>query len=93
MICKSMQRENAATRRRTALDMYLNAGTNERNWFVAGLEFGINNVGKPVLIVKALYGLHSSGAQWREHMVLIVKALYGLHSSGAQWREHMANTL
>ena len=47
---------------------YLNAGTKEKNWFVAGLEFGPQNVGKPVLIVKALYGLRSSGAQWREHM-------------------------
>jgi hypothetical protein len=47
---------------------YLNAGTKERNWFTAGLEFGLNNVGKPILIVKALYGLRSSGAQWREHM-------------------------
>ena len=47
---------------------YLNAGTKEENWFVAGLEFGPQNIGKPVLIVKALYGLRSSGAQWREHM-------------------------
>jgi hypothetical protein len=47
---------------------YLNAGTKEKNWFIAGLEFGMNNVGKAVLIVKALYGLRSSGAQWREHM-------------------------
>ena len=47
---------------------YLNAGTKERNYFFCGLEFGPHNVGKPVLIVKALYGLRSSGAQWREHM-------------------------
>ena len=47
---------------------YLNANTKERNYFICGLEFGPQNEGKPVLIVKALYGLRSSGAQWREHM-------------------------
>jgi Reverse transcriptase (RNA-dependent DNA polymerase) len=52
---------------------YLNAGTKERNWFVAGLEFGPQHVGKPVLIVKALYGLRSSGAQWREHMATTLR--------------------
>ena len=40
-------------------NVYLNAGTKEQNWFVAGLEFGLNNVGKPLQIVKALYGLRS----------------------------------
>jgi hypothetical protein len=47
---------------------YLNATTKEFNWFVAGPELGSDNVGKSVLIVRALYGLRSSGAQWREHL-------------------------
>jgi Reverse transcriptase (RNA-dependent DNA polymerase) len=47
---------------------YLNAPTKEKNWFKAGIEFGPDNVGKPVLIVRALYGLRSSGAMWRQHM-------------------------
>ena len=47
---------------------YLNALTKEKNWFIAGPELGSDNIGKPVLIVRALYGLRSSGAQWREHM-------------------------
>jgi hypothetical protein len=47
---------------------YLNATTKEKNWFVAGPEHGADNIGKPVLIVRALYGLRSSGAQWREHL-------------------------
>ena len=47
---------------------YLNATTKEKNWFIAGPELGHDNIGKPVLIVRALYGLRSSGAQWREHM-------------------------
>jgi Reverse transcriptase (RNA-dependent DNA polymerase) len=47
---------------------YLNASTKEKNWFKAGIEFGPDNVGKLVLIVRALYGLRSSGAMWRQHM-------------------------
>ena len=35
---------------------------------IAGLEFGANTVGRPVLIVQALYGLKSSGARWKDHM-------------------------
>ena len=46
---------------------YLNAGTKERIYTIAGKEFG-SNCGKRVLIVRALYGLKSSGAQWRAHM-------------------------
>jgi Reverse transcriptase (RNA-dependent DNA polymerase) len=52
---------------------YLNAGTKEKNWFAAGVEFGPDNVGKAVLIVRALYGLRSSGAMWRQHMADTLK--------------------
>ena len=47
---------------------YLNAPTKEKVYTIAGLEFGATNVGRPVLIVWALYGLKSSGARWRDHM-------------------------
>jgi len=47
---------------------YLNAETKEKVYTIAGLEFGPDNVGRPVLIVRALYGLKSSGARWRDHM-------------------------
>ena len=47
---------------------YLNAPTRERLYTIAGMEFGANFVGRPVLIVRALYGLKSSGARWRDHM-------------------------
>jgi hypothetical protein len=30
----------------------------------AGPEFGPNNVGRTVIIVRAMYGLKSSGAAW-----------------------------
>ena len=46
----------------------LNAPTKEKCWFKAGLEFGPDRVGQPVMIVRAMYGLKSSGARWRDHM-------------------------
>jgi Reverse transcriptase (RNA-dependent DNA polymerase) len=52
---------------------YLNATTKEKNWFVAGREHGPDHVGKSVLIVRALYGLRSSGAQWREHLATTLR--------------------
>jgi Reverse transcriptase (RNA-dependent DNA polymerase) len=47
---------------------YLNAPTKEKVYTIAGLEFGATNAGRPVMIVRALYGLKSSGARWRDHM-------------------------
>jgi len=47
---------------------YLNAPTKERVYTTAGPEFGPSRMGKPVLIVRALYGLKSSGARWHDHM-------------------------
>jgi hypothetical protein len=46
---------------------YLNAPTKEKAYTIAGLEFGADKVGRPVLIVRAL-GSKSSGARWRDHM-------------------------
>ena len=47
---------------------YLNALTGEKVYIIAGLEFGASNVGRPTKIVRALYGLKSSGAHWWDHM-------------------------
>jgi hypothetical protein len=47
---------------------YLNAGTKERVYTMAGPKFGAN-AGRPVLIVRALYGLKSSGARWGDHIL------------------------
>ena len=48
---------------------YLNAPTKEKVYTIAGLEFGAEKVDRPaVLIVRALYGPNSSGAQWCDHM-------------------------
>jgi Reverse transcriptase (RNA-dependent DNA polymerase) len=46
---------------------YINAPTKEKVWFRAGPELG-EHAGKVVVIVRALYGLKSSGARFREHM-------------------------
>ena len=46
---------------------YINAETKEKVWFRGGDEMGPDK-GKVVVIVRALYGLKSSGARWREHM-------------------------
>ena len=43
---------------------YLNAPCREKIWFVAGKECG-EYAGQPCKLVRALYGLKSSGAAWR----------------------------
>ena len=52
---------------------YINAETKEKVWFRAGSELGANNKGKVVVIVRALYGLKSSGARFREHLAQMLR--------------------
>ena len=59
---------------------YLNADTEERVWFRAGEEWG-EHQGKPVLIVKALYGLKGSGKAWRSHLAHYLRDTMGFESS------------
>ena len=61
---------------------YLNAPTKERCYTIAGPEFGKANEGRPVRIVRALYGLKSSGARWRDHMAATLREA-GFESSKA----------
>jgi hypothetical protein len=58
---------------------YINAKTNEKVYTTTGPEFG-SNAGRPAIIVRALYGLKSSGARWRDHLANILKQL-GFKSS------------
>jgi hypothetical protein len=44
---------------------YLQAPAREKVHTTAGPEFGPDNIGKTVIIVRAMYGLKSSGAAWR----------------------------
>ena len=46
---------------------YLTAPCREKCWTIGGKEFG-SNAGKPFIIRRALYGLKSSGAAFREHL-------------------------
>ncbi|KAL7557773.1 hypothetical protein ACA910_020290 [Epithemia clementina (nom. ined.)] len=52
---------------------YLNAPTKEKTYTIAGLEFGANIVGLPALITRALYGLKSSAARWRDHISATIR--------------------
>jgi Reverse transcriptase (RNA-dependent DNA polymerase) len=52
---------------------YLNAPTKERLYTIAGPEFGPSKAGRPVLIVRALYGLRSSGARFHDHMAATLR--------------------
>ena len=44
----------------------MNAPCREKIWFKAGLECGNELVGKVCKLIRALYGLKSSGASWRK---------------------------
>jgi len=54
---------------------YINTEVREQVYFIAGDEFGPTQKGKPVIIIKALYGLKTSGAAWRAHLA---ETLYSL---------------
>jgi hypothetical protein len=43
---------------------YLQAHVHEKVHTTAGPEFGPNNIGRTVLVVRAMYGLKSGGAAW-----------------------------
>ncbi len=53
---------------------YLNAPTQEKVYSTAGKEFG-SHAGEFIIIVRALYGLKSSGAAWRSHLALTLTSL------------------
>ena len=61
---------------------YLSAPCRERIWTIAGPEFGVKDCGKTMLVVRALYGLKSSGAAFRS---FLAETLYdlGYHPSSA----------
>jgi len=54
---------------------YLNAPTKEKYYIVTGPEFGALEQGKIAIIVRALYGLKSSGAMWRAHFAATLRDL------------------
>mmetsp|Transcript_12139 Transcript_12139/g.17505 ORF Transcript_12139/g.17505 Transcript_12139/m.17505 type:complete len:474 (-) Transcript_12139:35-1456(-) len=53
---------------------YLNAPTKEKVYIITGPEFGPEE-GRVAVVVRALYGLKSSGAQWRSHFASTLRDL------------------
>jgi hypothetical protein len=47
---------------------YLQAPVREKVHTTAGPEFGPNNIGRTVIVVRAMYGLKSSGAAWHSKL-------------------------
>ena len=54
---------------------YLNAPVKEKLYTIAGKEFGPKNQGRPVMIVRALYGLRSSGKAFRDHLAMHLREM------------------
>jgi Reverse transcriptase (RNA-dependent DNA polymerase) len=55
---------------------YINADSKENLYIKeAGPEFGPGFIGRPCMIVRALYGLKSSGARWHDHMAQTLRDL------------------
>jgi hypothetical protein len=61
---------------------YLNAPVKEKIYTIAGKEFGPKFEGKTVLIVRALYGLRSSGKAFRDYLANNLREM-GYNSSKA----------
>ena len=56
---------------------YLNAETREKVWFKAGPEWGSSRQETPVIIVRALYGLKSSGVEWKKTFSEYIRSALG----------------
>ena len=56
------------------LNAYVQASVTEKVWTTLGPEFG-KDVGKTVVIVRALYGLKSAGAAFRSHLARCMESL------------------
>ena len=59
---------------------YLHANTKEKLYFIAGSEWKADE-GRPVVIVRALYGLKSSALMWRNHLADTLGNFMGFKSS------------
>ena len=59
---------------------YLHAPTKEKLYFYAGSEWRADE-GRPVVIVRALYGLKSSALMWRNHLADTLGNFMGFQSS------------
>jgi hypothetical protein len=63
---------------------YLNAPVREKLYTVAGKEFNPKFEGRPVLIVRALYGLRSSGKAFRDFLASALREMSYVSSNADQ---------
>ena len=56
---------------------YLNARTTEKLYIICGPEFGDLYIGRIAVIVRALYGLKTSGAAWRACLAKVLREDFG----------------
>ena len=54
------------------MNAYVTSPITENTWTVLGPEFGTDS-GKKYIIVRALYGLNSSGAEFRNHLEYCIR--------------------
>jgi len=66
-------------------DAYLNAPCREKVLhIICGVElFGPDAVGRPAVVVRAIFGLKSSGASWRAHLAQTLVREQGFECSMA----------
>ena len=55
---------------------YLTAPVTEKVWTKCGPEFGPESEGKRAVVIRALYGLKSAGASFRNHLAKCMRALH-----------------
>ena len=56
-------------------NVYLQAPSSEKHYIICGEEFGLENVGKRAIIVRALYGGKSAGADYWRHVRQAMESL------------------
>ena len=68
-------RSSQGPNRLDAQNTKVDAPANEKVYNIAWPGFGPENKGGPVLIIRALHGLRSSGARWRDHLSCTLREL------------------
>ena len=54
---------------------YLQAPTSEKHYIICGTEFGLENVGEIVIVVRAIYGDKASGSDYWMHIRATMKEM------------------
>ena len=64
----------------TSKNAYLQAPSSEKNYVICGPEFGLENIGKRALIIRALYGGKSAGADYWHHVRAAMIEMVSTHA-------------